>query len=156
MTFGHTELTGRMLRASTSGPGPEIIIIPVVVVLLVIIILWNYEPAACCLLPCRSKAQLGKLHKSKFFWCPCLRKYGNETGEVQHTFRPNTGAHLENRYGNKTAVALTTPAEIPASNYVVKEDQPKAKLKKLKEMFEEQLINAEDYEIKKKEILDSM
>ena len=38
----------------------------------------------------------------------------------------------------------------------LKEDQPKAKLKKLKEMFEEQLINAEDYEIKKKEILDSM
>lgn len=39
---------------------------------------------------------------------------------------------------------------------VVKEDEPKVKLKKLKEMFEEQLITAEDYEIKKNQILNSM
>ena len=38
----------------------------------------------------------------------------------------------------------------------VKEDEPKVKLKKLQEMFQEQLITAEDYEIKKQEILDSM
>lgn len=143
MTFGHTELTGRMLRASTSGPGPEIIIIPVVV--LYKCTPGNYntlELRTCSMLfvalSKQSATRQTSHRKSKFFWCPCLRKYGNETGEVQHTFRPNTGAHLENRYGNKTAVALTTPAEIPASNYVVKEDQPKAKLKKLKEMFEEQ------------------
>ena len=51
-----------------------------------------------------------------------------------------------------TTTVVRSAVVVPA----VKEDEPKVKLKKLKEMFEEQLITAEDYEIKKQQIINSM